>query len=360
MTGSMLAAMYYGVRDVRVEEVPIPQIGPGDILLKIGAATTCGTDIKMYRRSYPDLPQLPMLYGHECAGVAAEVGKDVEGVKVGDRIVAGINAPCGRCFFCKRGQPVFCENRTFGAGGGSMAGGAYAEYLFVPDVIVRNNIHHIPESLSYEEAALIEPLGCVLYAVEDVNIRLGDTVAINGCGAIGLMFLRLAKLQGARVISSGRNPMRLKMAEELGADVVIDVGEVDDQIAAVREAAGEPGPDVVIEATGLPEVWELSINMVRRGGEVMLFGGCKPGTSINLDTRRMHYDCLTLKSPSVYHQTPDMLKRCLRLLESGGVPGKKLISKRMPLESVVEAIETHMSGGGIKIAVIPPDFWDGQ
>jgi L-iditol 2-dehydrogenase len=296
MKDSMLALMYYGVKDVRLESVPVPQIGPDDVLIKIGAATTCGTDIKMYRRGYPGLPQLPMPFGHECAGIVAKVGKNVRQVEPGMRVVAGINAACGECFFCKRDQTEFCERPIFGAGGGTMAGGAYAQYLFVPGAIARNNLHVLPESLSFEEAALAEPLACALYAVEDVPIRLGDTVAIFGGGAIGQMFVMLCKSRGATVILCEKHAERLRAAGQNGADIGIDIVENPDYLQAVRGANSGYGPDITIDATGTTGGWMDAINAVRKAGTVMLFGGCKPGSLIELDTRRMHYDCLTLKS----------------------------------------------------------------
>ena len=358
MPKTMLAAMYYGPMDLRVEETPVPEIEPDGILIQIGAATTCGTDVKMYTRGYPELPTLPMPFGHECAGVVAEVGPLVKGIEVGERVVSGIAAPCGKCYYCKRNQPVFCINRTYLIPGGRMAGGAYAEYIAVPGVIARNNLHRIPDNLSFAEAAMVEPLACALYGIEDLpEIRIGDSVVINGDGPLGLYFLRLAKLRGAYVVLCGNIESRLQTAKRLGADVVIDITTVEDQIQAVYDVLGQPGPDVVVEATGLPQVWELSVNMARRGGTVMLFGGCKSGTTITLSTQKIHYDCLTIKSPSVYLQTPDMLKRCLYLLASGEVPGREFISGRLPLSDSVAAVQKHMNREGIKFEVIPPAFW---
>jgi len=359
MQDKMMAAMYYGPKDVRVEEVPVPQIEEDGILIKIGAATTCGTDVKMYVRGYPELPTLPMPYGHECAGIVAQVGPKVNGIKEGERVVSGIAAPCGNCFYCKRDQPVFCTDRTYLIPGGAMAGGAYAEFIAVPGVVAKNNVHIIPDNLSFAEAAMIEPLACALYGIEDLpEIRIGDSVAIVGDGAIALYFLRLAKLRGAFVVLSGSHQDRMEKAKSFGADVVIDRHKVDDQIQAVKDALGGFNPDVVIESTGLPHVWELCVNMARRGGTVMLFGGCKGGTTVTFDTRKIHYDCLTIKSPSVYLQTPDLLKRCLYLLSSGDISGKEFISGTFPLKDTVKAVEKHMNREGLKFEVIPPSFWE--
>lgn len=361
MKGTMMAAMYYGPGDLRIEDVPIPQIEPDGILLKIGAATTCGTDLKMYRRGYPELPELPMPFGHECAGVVAEVGPEAKGVEAGERIVPAIASPCGKCYWCGRDQPVFCVDRTYMVAGGKMAGGAYAEYIAVPGSIVRNNIHRIPEHMTYAEAALVEPLACALYGIEDLpEIRPGDSVVVIGDGPIGQFFVRLAKLRGAYVVLAGSRDHRLAKGRELGADATLNYHDVEDEIKAVYDIVGDPGPDAVIEATGTPDAWELSVNMARRGGTVMLFGGCKGGTTVTLDTRKVHYDCLTIKSPSVYLQGPDLMARSLKLLASGDIPGKEFISGRYPLSRAVEALEKYGSRAGLKYEIVPPGFWDDQ
>lgn len=360
MSEKMMAAMYYGPKDVRIEQVPIPEIEDDGILIKIGAATTCGTDVKMYVRGYPELPMLPMPYGHECAGIVAKAGPKVTDLKVGDRVVSGICAPCGKCYYCKKNKPIFCTDRTYLVPGGAMAGGAYAEYIAIPGIIARNNVHIIPEHLSFGEAAMVEPLACAMYGIDELpEIRVGDSVAIVGDGAIALYFLRLAKLRGAYVVLCGSHQDRMEKALKFGADEVIDRHQVDDQIKAVYDALGGFGPDVVIETTGLPEVWELCVNMARRAGTVMLFGGCKGGTKVTLDTRKVHYDSLTIKSPSVYLQTPDLLQRCLSLLASGEIQGKEFISGTLPLQDTVKAVEKHMNREGLKFEVIPPSFWKG-
>jgi L-iditol 2-dehydrogenase len=359
MQKQMMAAMFYGPHDLRMEEVPIPSIEPDGILLQIGASTTCGTDVKIYTRGYPEMPILPMPFGHECAGIVAQVGKDAKGVEVGERIVAGIASPCGKCYWCNRNQQEFCIDRTYAIPGGALAGGAFAEYISIPGKIVYNNLHRIPDHLSFAEAALVEPLGCALYGMEMLpELRAGDTVAINGAGPLGLFFLRLAKLRGAYVVLSGSRENRLEKAHQMGADHVIDINKEKDQIKAVYQVTGQAGPDVVIEATGRPEVWELSVNMARRGGTVMLFGGCKGGTTVTLDTRKIHYDCLTIKSPSVYLQTPDILSRSLKLLASHDVPGKEFITQRFPLSEVVQALDYHSQSKGLKAEIIPPAFWE--
>jgi L-iditol 2-dehydrogenase len=357
MKDSMLAAMYYGIEDVRLEDVPIPEIGPGDILIKIGAATTCGTDIKMFRRGYPGLPQLPMPFGHECAGVIQAVGKDVKNYQPGMRVVAAINAPCGECFFCRqKPDRILRASHLWQAAAALGWLGGYASIYLCRQPLQRIMSTSSPILYLFEEAALAEPLACALYAVEDLPLRLGDTVAIIGGGAIGQMFVMLCKAHGMTVILCEKHAMRMQAATQNGADSVIDVVEQPDYIERVREITGGYGPDITIEATGTPQGWLDAIDMVRRAGTVMLFGGCRPGTSIELNTRRMHYDCLTLKSPSVYHQPPDLLKRSSTLLASGAVNGKALITDRVPLQDTVQALRRVVAGEGLKFAIIPPEM----
>ncbi len=225
-------------------------------------------------------------------------------------------------------------------------------------VQLRVNIHIIPDNLSYEEAALVEPLACALFAIEDVPLRLGDTITILGGGAIGQMFVMLGKAAGARVILCEKHEARLQAARDNGADQVINITQEQGYLEIIRGMTGGYGPDITLDATGTPGGWLDAIHIVRRAGTVMLFGGCKPGTSIELDTWRMHYDCLTLKSPSVYHQTPDLLQRCLGLLSTGVVNGKALITERVPLSHLVDALERIIAGEGLKFAIIPPGMQD--
>jgi len=239
-----------------------------------------------------------------------------------------------------------CENLTL------RLSGAFAEYVEIPGPIVEQNLLPIPPNVSYKEAALVEPLACVVHGIEESGIRLGDTVVVNGAGPIGLMYIQLAKLKGARVIATDIKKERLKIARKLGADELVDVSRVDDQVRAVRDLTeNKRGVDVAIEAVGLPDLWEKTIKMVRKGGIVNLFGGCASGTRITIDTKLLHYSEITIKG--IFHHTPQYVKRALNLISQGSIPTDSLITDEFSLSDFPRVLEMMINHQGIKIAVIP-------
>ena len=343
----MKAIQYYSPLNIKYEEVDIKDPKEGEVQVKIKAALTCGTDVKTYRRGHPVLiKKIPSGFGHEFAGDMVKIGKNVSGFKVGDRVVAANSAPCGECFFCKRGEYNLCENLEF-------LNGAYAEYINIPKSIVKRNLIVIPDDLSYEKAAFSEPLANVVHGIERTGIKAGQTVGVVGLGPIGQMFVKLAKLKGARVIAAGRNPLKLKMAKEFGgADEIIDLTKYQNpEKIFIDFSDGRKGLDVAIECVGLPEIWERMFTFVRRGGIVHLFGGCKSGTSVSIDTRRLHYD--EIKVLSIFHHTPLYFREALKLIASGEVPVEKLITDMVPLERTEEALIKHMNGKALKVLIRP-------
>ncbi len=257
----MLAARFYAPLDVRIEEIEVPRPGPGEVLVKVGAATTCGTDLKAYRRGHPLLMKtLPSLFGHEVAGTVAEVGAQVPRFQPGMRVVVANSAPCNRCFFCQRGRQSLCEDLL-------LFNGAYAEYLLVPARIVEQNLWELPPDLPFASAALTEPLACALHGIEASDMHPGDCVAIIGGGPLGLLLLAVAKMKGARVILCGRGDERLAVARSLGADEIIDARHLPSiaaEVEAVRALTdGGRGAEVVIEAVGDPALWEAAAQIVR-------------------------------------------------------------------------------------------------
>jgi len=345
---TMQAAVLYGPEDVRMEERPIPKAGAGEVVVKVKAALTCGTDAKVFLRGgHPTMIRPPAIFGHEFAGDVAEVGEGVEEFTPGMRVVSANSAPCNRCFYCKVGRQSMCEDVLY-------INGAYAEYTSVPPRIVRQNLLEIPAGVPYEHAALVEPLACAVHGAEESGIRVGDIVVVNGAGPIGLFFVQLAKLKGAWVISSDVVTQRLQVAESLGADKIVDASGVADQVAAVRALTpASRGADVVIEATGVPQVWEKSLLMGRKGAIINLFGGCKPGTSITVDTKLLHYSELTIKG--VYHHTPYYVRRALDLIARRQIDAEAFITRRLPLSRVAEALEMIVKHDGIKSAVVPEE-----
>lgn len=340
----MKAAVYRGPGQLTIEEVETPQIGEGEILIRIRAALTCGTDVKAYLRGH-HLFLPPTLFGHEFAGDVVAVGKGVTRFSEGMRVVAANSAPCNRCFFCKEGKHNLCPDILFNRG-------SFAEYIKVPAPIVEQNTHLIPEGLSYQEAALVEPLACVVRGNEAAGIELGDSVAIaGGTGPIGLMHLQLAFHRGAKeVIAIGLRDERWAVAQELGVSHLIDA-ESEDPVQRVLELTGERGADVVIESAGLPQVWEMALRLVRKGGTVVFFGGCPSGSEIRLDTHRVHYDELTIKGS--FHHTPRAVKKALDLLAFGVVKAKPLITHELPLERLEEALLMMKEGRAVKVAILP-------
>ncbi|MEA3454138.1 MAG: zinc-binding dehydrogenase [Candidatus Caldatribacteriota bacterium] len=342
---TMKAALFHAPHQVRLEEINIPDIGPDEVLVKVRAALTCGTDRKTYLRGH-HLFNPPFVFGHEFAGDIVKVGSKVKNFTPGMRVVAANSAPCNSCFYCKNGEHSLCDSLFI------QLSGAFAEYIKIPAIIVSQNLLLFPETVSYKEAALLEPLSCVVHGVEESNINLGDTVVINGAGPIGLMFLQVVKLKGARVIVTDTLEERLKLAMKLGAYKAINVSKVQDPIEEVKKFTEDKrGADVAIEAVGLPEIWEQTISMVRKGGMVNLFGGCKRGTKISIDTSLIHYSQINIKG--VFHHTPGHVKRALNLICNKAIDIDSLITDEFPLSEISTVIELMLAHKGLKIAVIP-------
>lgn len=343
----MKAVLYYGPEKIKVEETEIKTAKEGEIVVKVMSALTCGTDVKTFRRGHPVLiKSVPSGFGHEFAGIVEQVGQGVENVKVGDRVVCANSAPCGKCFYCKREEYNLCENLD-------LLNGAYAQYITVPSRIVEKNTLILPDDLSFDKAAFCEPLANVVHGIERTGIKQNDTVGIIGIGPIGLMFARLAKLKGARVIVAGRNPLKLKMADEFAhADEIIDLKKYPNPEKIFKDFSTEhKGLDVAIECVGLPEIWERIFECVRPGGTVHFFGGCKSGSTVTFDTTRMHYG--DIKMMSVFHHTPKYFKMALDYISSGEVEVEKLITETITLDKVEYAMQQHIDGKAIKFLVKP-------
>ena len=342
----MDAVMFYAPGDIRFEKTEIPKLKNGEVLVKIKAALTCGTDLKTYRRGHPVLiKSTPSGFGHEFSGVIEEVSDDVKNFKKGDRVVAANSAPCGECFFCKKGEYNLCENLEF-------LNGAYAEYIAVPKRIVEKNLYKINDNVSFEEAAFVEPLSNVIHGVEKAGIKEGMSVGVMGLGPIGLMFAKVAKLKGAKVIASARNQMKLDLAKTFAdAYKVVDSTKNDYIKEFVEFSEEQKGLDVAVDCVGLPEIWEQLPSCVRKGGTVMLFGGCKSGTTATFDTRRLHYD--EVKLVAAFHHTPKYVKMALDMISNGEIDVKKLITCEMPLAQTKEALEMQGSSKAIKIVLKP-------
>jgi L-iditol 2-dehydrogenase len=348
----MRAAVLYGKEDVRLETVPVPEVAPGEILVRVRAALTCGTDVKVYRRGYhARMINPPALFGHEMAGDVVELGQGVTSFRVGDRVVAANSAPCDTCFYCRRGQPNLCEDLLFN-------NGAYAEFMRLPERLVRKNTYKIAANVSYADAALVEPLACALRGLDESGVRPGDSVVVMGLGPIGLMLVRLAKrAYGANVIAIARRTEQIERAKRLGADAGICLqGPLEQNahcIGSVKAATGGRGADVVIEAIGRPESWELATLLVRKGGVINFFGGCASGTKVGLDTTLLHYGEITCKAS--FHHTPQHIKRALELITEGKINAEHLVNHQQSLSDLPRVLHdlAHHPNGRIKTAIIP-------
>jgi L-iditol 2-dehydrogenase len=309
------ALRFYGPGDLRLEEVPKPEPGPGDVLVQVEVALTDGTDAKAFRRGHPVLlAELPSPFGHEFCGIDVESGR---------RVVAANSAPCGRCAPCRRGEEELCENLQ------PLLNGAYAEFLLVPERIAARNLLPVPDGLDSNVAAMVEPLACCLHGIDRAGIREGQTVAVLGLGPIGLMLCAAAKDAGANVIAVGGRAERRALAADFGG-----------------HPGDGKGADVVIEAVGSEEAWHDALDLVRPGGTVLFFGG----RELAVDTFRLHYEELTLRG--AFHHTPAKVRAALAFLASGAHPWKKLVTHQVGLDGVA-ALLADPPRDHLKAAVLP-------
>ena len=344
----MTAAVLYGREDLKIESVDIPDVGSDEVLVRVKVALTCGTDLKVWRQGYhPRMITPPAIFGHELAGVVETLGREVNGgLRVGARVVPANSAPCNVCLFCRKDRANLCEDLLFN-------NGAYAEYIRIPGRIVQQNLLEIPEHVSFLDAAMVEPLACVLRGIDETSMQPGDTAVLIGCGPIGLKFIRILTGRGVKVIALGKRPSQVRAAERLGARAAFDVSGLDDPVRAVRELTeGAGGADAVVEAVGSPVTWQWAIQMVRRGGTVNLFGGCPRGSQVQFDPAALHYSEITIKS--TFHHTPRFIREALETIARGEIRASDFVTGEIPLRELPRMFE-HMKhrNGELKTAVIP-------
>jgi L-iditol 2-dehydrogenase len=347
MAAQMTAAVLHGREDLRIEQVPMPSAGPGEIVVRVHAALTCGTDLKVYRRGYhARMLKPPIPFGHELAGTVHEVGEGVTAFRRGDRVVALNSAPCGDCYYCRHDQENLCDRLLFN-------NGAYAEFLLIPARIVAKNTLRIPTGIPFEHAALTEALACVVRGLDECQPRSGDTIAIIGAGPIGLMFMHIAQLYGMHVIAVVKRDEQIAAARTFGASEVVQINDKTDPIAAVRALTPQRrGVDIAVEAVATPLAWQWAVDMVRKGGTVNFFGGCAAGTKVELDTNRLHYNNITLRAS--FHHTPEAARKAFDLIVSGRFRCSDTITSRAPLADLNRVFRQLMNrAGDIKTAIIP-------
>jgi len=343
---TMQAAVLHGREDIRIEHVPVPEAAAGELIVRVGAALTCGTDLKVFRRGYhARMIVPPALFGHELAGTVMQAGEGVEDFAAEDRVVALNSAPCGQCYFCKRNQENLCDDLLFN-------NGAYAEFIRIPARIVAKNTLKVPDHVPLEHAALTEPLACAVHGFEDSRPRPGDTVAIIGGGPLGLMILHVAALAGCEVIAIVKHDGQMEAARQLGATHVVQTTSIRKAIQETRALTGGRGVDIAIEAVGVPEAWQEAVELVRKGGTVNFFGGCAVGTHVTLDTNRIHYSDITLRA--TFHHTPAICRRALDLIAGGRFQAGAFITGHAHLYELNRVFEKLMNRSSeIKTAIVP-------
>jgi L-iditol 2-dehydrogenase len=290
------------------------------------------------------IPRVPTVFGHELAGTVTAVGSGVRHLREGDHVVAANSAPCRRCRLCMAGRPNLCEDLLF-------VNGAYGEAIALPSRLVAENVVRHRPSLPAERAAFAEPLACALLAIERGRVEGGQTVVIFGHGPLGCLLAMVAAARKARVVIVGKAGFRFRTVSALGIAECVDATATGDVLATLRAILGEHGADVTIDATGRPEVWAQTVAAVTRGGTVIFFGGCAPGTTVALDTRRVHYEELTLVG--AFHHTPETIRRAVELLDSGAVNPDGLLTHRMGLAGVGEALDLMSRGEALKVLIQP-------
>ncbi len=334
----MKAAVFHGPRDIRIENVPDPKLEPESILVKVKACGVCGTDLHIYK-----LEKRPgIIFGHEFSGDVVKVGAKVKDIKEGERVTGFAFRPCGQCHWCKQGQFNRCSSMAVM---GDTLPGALAEYVLIPFATPGRTVFRLPDTFSYEDGALVEPLAIAVRAVRRAQRQNENTIVVLGAGFIGLGIIQLLKSMGvAKVIASGRRARRLAMAKESGADLVIDAAKTD-PLAAVREATNSLWADIAFDCAGSPATFQQAIDMVQNGGKVILVGEYEQPVTWNPTI-------VVNKSLSLIGTWAGHFPGAIEFLQIGQAKVRPLITHRFPLDHAKEAFETQLNAPeAIKVLV---------
>ncbi|NOZ79350.1 MAG: alcohol dehydrogenase catalytic domain-containing protein [Acidobacteria bacterium] len=339
------AVYLLGPRTTQLRTVPAPRPAEGELLVRIEAAATCGTDLKVWQRGgHPRMLQVPGPFGHEMAGTVVGLGEPSNGWTEGERVVVANSAPCGTCAACRSGRENLCSGLAY-------LNGAYGEYLLVPRRFAERSTYAVPSGLDLALAALAEPLACVLHGIGVCHFSGRETVAVIGGGPIGLMFAAVLGAGGHDVVLTDPNARRLAVARRLGAVDAFEASRDGRDAVRLSEAFGATGPEIVIEATGAPGAWETALAAVAPGGQVLLFGGCAPGTVAACDTHKLHYSEITVRG--AYHHTPAALRGAIAFLADGVPDLSILLDAVYPLEKVQDALAAMEARRILKATIRP-------
>jgi len=354
---TMKAAVYRGVNDVRLEEVPVPEIGPGEILVRVHTCGICGTDLKKISTGSHSPPRI---FGHETSGVVAMVGESVRKFSVGDRVVVFHHIPCGECYYCRHKTFAQCATyRKVGCTAGfEPSGGGFAEYVRVMHWIVEKGTIRIPDGVSFEQACFVEPVNTCIKGIETLRLQAGETVLVMGQGPIGLILAILAKRKGVRVITSDLYPARLTIAKSFGLQLTIDASQ-DDAEQTVRGMTEGRGADAVILAVGGSGLIRPAMDATRPGGRVLLFAQTVRGEA-TIDPAAVCVDEKALLGS--YSASVELQEESVRFVMTREMDMERLISHRFPLQGGVEALKlaAHPRPDSMKVVVQPGSEWEGH
>lgn len=351
MSETMNAGVFHGIEDIRYERVPVPQIGSDEFLLKVRAVAICGSDLRTYHHGHAKV-KTPQILGHEFAGDVVEIGANVEGVSVGDRVSVHPGIPCGHCYYCQRGLQNLCVDRP---GIGTVLPGAFAEYVKVPKkTIEAGTVFHIPEGKKYELAALGDPAVSALHGEEELDVRLGDTLLILGSGSIGIMHAMIGRLKGAsKIILVNRSPDRLEKARAMGvADHYFCLKTDGDLQEFVMSVTDGMGANKVCVANTAKASAVQALTVAAKGGTVEFFAGFpKDDPALGVDGNLIHYK--ELKVIGSFGSTPRQFQQAEQLLVNELIPAEKLITHQLPLSQINEGFALMVRGECFKVILDP-------
>jgi L-iditol 2-dehydrogenase len=351
---TMQAAVYRGKNDVRLETVPVPEIGPGELLVRVHTCGICGTDLKKIATGSHSAPRI---FGHEMAGDVVALGRGTQGFAAGDRVMVFHHIPCGECYYCRKKVFAQCPvyKKVGATAGFEPSGGGFAEYIRVMDWIVRKGVVRIPGEVSYEQASFIEPMNTCMKAIETMQLQSGETVLVIGQGPIGIMLGVLARRAGATVVTSDLYPQRLKISESYGLEHNVNAG-TEDPLTRVRELTDGRGADAVILATAGNSLVRPAMDAARPGGRIMLFAQTQR-SEVAIDPAAVCVDEKTLMGS--YSASVDLQEENVRLVLGGEIDFARLISHRFPLAQAVEALRvaSHPGPDSMKVVIQPGSEW---